>query len=159
MEQFSIGGSIVFDGALPRQKHPKLSGAKPRADQTRRLPQAACDKRECHSCETCFAGNKNARCPGQRASIKAKKPHLSSHRRIWHLMFPQVAGLHRAVPSTALDKVFSCGDDYSRIPPNVKPFSGAKRRLFAQQAHGRKSRGLLGFITPHSAPVRIQCTD
>ena len=36
------------------------------------------------------------------------------------LRFPQVAGLHRAVPSTALDKVFNCGTDYSRLLPFVK---------------------------------------
>ena len=36
------------------------------------------------------------------------------------LRFPQVAGLHRAVPSTALDKVFNCGTDYSRLSPFVK---------------------------------------
>ena len=28
-------------------------------------------------------------------------------RRIWHLSFRQVAGFHRAVPSTALDKAVS----------------------------------------------------
>jgi hypothetical protein len=28
------------------------------------------------------------------------------YRRIWHLTFPQVAGFHRADPSTTLDKVY-----------------------------------------------------
>jgi len=32
-------------------------------------------------------------------------PHLSSCRRIWHLA-SQVAGFHRAVPSTTLDKAY-----------------------------------------------------
>ena len=40
--------------------------------------------------------------------IILQEPHLSFHRRIWHLTLPQVAGLHRAVPSTTLDKVFNC---------------------------------------------------
>jgi hypothetical protein len=32
-------------------------------------------------------------------------PHLSiTHRRNWHLAIRQVAGFHRAVPSTTLDK-------------------------------------------------------
>ena len=72
MEQFSIGGSIVFDGALPRQKHPKLSGAKPRADQTRRLPQAACDKREYDACETSFACKKTRAVPDSARQSKQK---------------------------------------------------------------------------------------
>ncbi len=41
-------------------------------------------------------------------------PHLSIHyRRIWHLAFAQVAGLHRAVPSTTLDKAIHLGQNKS----------------------------------------------
>ena len=48
------GEIIVFDTALPRQKHPEASKASPRADQTGLLAEAMCDEREKLDCETKF---------------------------------------------------------------------------------------------------------
>ena len=52
-------------------------------------------------------GNKKAPSDGASAQIASSFDsfHELKYRRIWHLAFTQVAGLHRADPSTALDKV------------------------------------------------------
>ena len=41
-------------------------------------------------------------------------------RRIWHLAMPQVAGFHRAVPSTTLDKAVQLYPDYTKPAGKVK---------------------------------------
>lgn len=54
-------------------------------------------------------GDSNKKAPSDGASAQIASSFDSFHelkyRRIWHLAFTQVAGLHRADPSTALDKV------------------------------------------------------
>ena len=72
-------------------------------------------------------------------------------RRIWHLAILQVAGLHRAVPSTTLDKAVQLCHHYTRYSVFVKVFFAGQGE---GQVDGFLSRTRLEFGTlRRGAPV------